>query len=351
MGLCVSAPLQKVRGRPHASPYNRSSMSPHQLATYTSITSFIIQNDNPVMYDWVFKKEIGTGSMSHVFLVENIQSGEKCAAKVYSLTLLRRKSIGDDEIPLVSVQKEIDIMYEIAHRYVLKIVDVFEDDPTQSLLIITQFAQKGCLQNLIDDKQVTPTMCETCYYQIAEALRYIHSLNIVHRDIKPENILVFSESLFVLSDFSVSSKLQSSKDRLNDTKGSPAFLSPEECGGGDFAAKPADVWAYGISLYMSLFGILPFNIGAAPSNNITAAMMFVKKSLETEELTFPDNANPLACSLLTKVLAKNPEERPTFEAIIRDPYFDRPREFDEKIQRDKGDLSRGDTSDSSFTIQ
>ncbi|EAX99292.1 CAMK family protein kinase [Trichomonas vaginalis G3] len=350
MGLCYSTPLQKVRARPNGNG-NRRANDMHQLSTYTSITSFIIQNDNPVMYDWAFKKEIGTGSMSHVFLVENVQSGEKCAAKVYSMSLLRRKSIGVDEIPLVGVQKEIDIMYEIAHRYVLKIVDVFEDDPTQSLLIITQFAQKGSLQSLLDVHTVTPTMCETCFYQIAEALRYIHSLNIVHRDIKPENILVFSESLFVISDFSVSSKLSSSNERLNDTKGSPAFLSPEECGGGDFAPKPADVWAYGVSLYMSLFGILPFNIGNAPSNNITSAMMFVKQCLDKEELTFPENASPLAISLLTKVLAKKPEDRPTFETITKDPFFDRPRELDEKIQREKNDLSRNDTSDSSFTIQ
>lgn len=37
-------------------------------------------------------------------------------------------------------------------------------------------------------------------YNLASAIKYLHSLNIVHRDIKPENLLVSEGSAFSIVD-------------------------------------------------------------------------------------------------------------------------------------------------------
>lgn len=37
-------------------------------------------------------------------------------------------------------------------------------------------------------------------YNLASAIKYLHSLNIVHRDIKPENLLVSEDSSFSIAD-------------------------------------------------------------------------------------------------------------------------------------------------------
>lgn len=37
-------------------------------------------------------------------------------------------------------------------------------------------------------------------YNLASAIKYLHSLNIVHRDIKPENLLVSEYSSFSIAD-------------------------------------------------------------------------------------------------------------------------------------------------------
>jgi len=41
--------------------------------------------------------------------------------------------------------------------------------------------------------------------------------------------------------------------------GTKLFLAPEVFKGGSFRAKPLDVWAFGVSIYTLVFGILPFN--------------------------------------------------------------------------------------------
>ena len=354
MGFCQSQPLQKVKNKDGFELSAGYSTNSARISGYHSITSFILQNENPVMYDWAFKAEIGTGSMSHVFKVENVVTGEEAAAKVYSLSLLKRKSLSDDEMPIVSVQREIDIMSELRHRYILKIIDVFEDDPTKSLLIITEFAKMGSVQTIYENHSMTKDMTVTCFFQVAEAMAYAHSKNIVHRDIKPDNMLAFSETYFVLSDFSVSTKLKTADERLSDTKGSPAFLSPEECATGDFEPKPADVWAYGVSLYFVLFNALPFSIGNDIGSTTTTAMQHVSQNLEKEELTFPEDADPSAVALLKKILSKDPHERPTFEQIKEDPFFEVPQKLDAKILKEKDlitSIKYTDTSEGSFRIE
>jgi mitogen-activated protein kinase 15 len=41
-------------------------------------------------------------------------------------------------------------------------------------------------------------------YQIAKALKYIHSVGVIHRDIKPSNILISSDCKVKLCDFGLS---------------------------------------------------------------------------------------------------------------------------------------------------
>lgn len=38
-------------------------------------------------------------------------------------------------------------------------------------------------------------------YNLASAIKYLHSLNIVHRDIKPENLLVSEDSAFSIVEY------------------------------------------------------------------------------------------------------------------------------------------------------
>lgn len=58
---------------------------------------------------------------------------------------------------------------------------------------------------------------------------------------------------------------------INSTEGTYAFFSPEACSGNSFNGYTADVWALGVTLYVSSFGMLPFKAKGDYSTSLTGS--------------------------------------------------------------------------------
>ena len=93
-------------------------------------------------------------------------------------------------------------------------------------------------------------------------------------------------------------------------EGTAAFMSPE-MGQRPFDAYAADLWAAAVSLFVFVFGRLPF--GHDHINEVT-------HHIRTQPLVFPESASTAASAelraLLTAMLAKDPSARPGIHKVV-----------------------------------
>lgn len=75
----------------------------------------------------------------------------------------------------------------------LKVYDIYEEP--ENFYIVTELCTGGELfDQIMIRKTFTELSASLLFYQVLEAVRYLHENKIMHRDIKPENLLLSNSS-------------------------------------------------------------------------------------------------------------------------------------------------------------
>ncbi|XP_077785358.1 serine/threonine-protein kinase Sgk2 isoform X2 [Podarcis muralis] len=93
--------------------------------------------------------------------------------------------------------------------------------------------------------------------EMASAVGYLHSLNIIYRDLKPENILLDCQGHVVLTDFGLCKEGMEPEETTSTFCGTPEYLAPEVLKKQPYD-RTVDWWCLGAVLYEMLFGLPPF---------------------------------------------------------------------------------------------
>ncbi|MGV9242750.1 serine/threonine-protein kinase [Streptomyces sp. NPDC003710] len=143
---------------------------------------------------------------------------------------------------------------------------------------------------------------------LAEALRDIHRVGVVHRDLKPSNVLLAEDGPKVI-DFGISrpkdSELRTETGKLI---GTPPFMAPEQFRRPREVGPAADIFALGSVLVHAATGRGPFD----SDSPYVVAYQVVHD--EPDLTGVPEDLAPL----VLRCLAKEPEERPTPDELMRE---------------------------------
>ncbi len=261
---------------------------------------------------------LGSGFRCKVFVATHTKTGAKLAARMctvpgareYDYYKLRALTLG-----------EIDIMQRLGtHPNIARLVDsVIEPTRVTTFLELSPHGDllEWAIRNV--GRRVSEAQTRRIFRQLLSALAFAHAENVAHGDIKLENVLLVTDdsvqaavdtktglecvALRVqLIDWNLSSRAPHS---LTSASGSPAYAAPELLVAyPDYNGFLSDVWALGIVTYSLLVGRQPFNTLLS-----TADETF--DNIRTQDPLMPSYLSPAACVILTEMLCKNPDKRPT----------------------------------------
>ena len=141
-----------------------------------------MENYRNIKETYKIEGTIGKGSFATVKKVKNRATGERFAVKVMS-----KKKMNDED--KIAMQTEIEILKQVDHPNIVKLLDVFEDE--RHYCLVMELMQGGELFDQILEKEIfSESEARDATKAIIEAIKYCHEQGIVHRDIKPENLLL-----------------------------------------------------------------------------------------------------------------------------------------------------------------
>jgi len=251
--------------------------------------------------DFDIGKKLGKGKFGSVYLARERQSSYVVAIKAIKTAQLKKAGVEHQ------LRREIEIQSHLRHPNILKLHTFFYDE--KRIYLVLQYAANGELyRELRKTKKFCPTRSATYVRDLAEALAYCHSMNVIHRDLKPENLLLGIDGSVLISDFGWSVH---SSSRRNTLCGTLDYLPPEMILQQPHDEK-VDIWSLGVLTYEFLVGKPPF-VGTQGET---------VRRIKRVDLRFPRDAmNDDAEDFIHKLLRKRPEYRMALKDVPRHPWI------------------------------
>ncbi|CAK4691661.1 unnamed protein product [Aphanomyces euteiches] len=150
---------------------------------------------------------------------------------------------------------------------------------------------------------------------IAEALAYLHTIQIIHRDIKSKNVLLDSKKGAKLADFGVSR--DENEHAMTAGIGTPRWTAPEVLSGSQYTVA-ADIYSFGMVLSELDSHATPFHDEKSDETGLPLTDSAIVALVIQGKLTpkFSSSCPQYIRDLALRCVARNPSNRPTANEIV-----------------------------------
>lgn len=185
------------------------------------------------------------------------------------------------------------------HENIVNYIAIFEDKSEKSLSMFYQFEKTLGLARFFE-VQLEPIIIFDIFYQLLNAIQFLHNNGIMHTNIKPSNILLSPTGVPKLVDIGARRKLRES-DNITPAEISNEYSSPE--------FKQTKVSTFSDDIYSLCLVLYEF----CTSNKT----MVDGKFRPSRHLIYPSSF----VKLLLSVLNEKPENRPTLSNLIQNVNY------------------------------
>ena len=96
--------------------------------------------------------------------------------------------------------KEAKTLNSLKHPNIVRVIDLFEENNT--VYYVMDYLDGGSLDMFISNKgTLSPYYTSSLFFQVSDALIYMHQHKMLHLDLKPSNIMLDSNGKAVIIDF------------------------------------------------------------------------------------------------------------------------------------------------------
>src|SRR5205809_203083 len=215
---------------------------------------------------YALERELGHGGMATVYLARDLRHGRPVAIKVLRPEIAA--ALGPERF-----LREIEMAARLTHPHILPLHD--SGQAGGALYYVMPYIEGESLRDRLEREGPLPLEdALRITREVASALSYAHSHDVVHRDIKPENILL-SGGEAVVADFGIARAITAAAaGTLTESGiaiGTPGYMSPEQATESERLDGRSDIYSLGCMLYEMLAGEPPYT---GPSAQVVIAKRF-----------------------------------------------------------------------------